>query len=163
MLLRQEGNTGFAKGMNENKPMKTQIMSAFILTGLMLGALTNCAKKETASEEMEEWKELDSFHMLMAEVFHPLKDSGNVQPAMEKMEELAAEAEKWAAAPLPSKVDNEEMKAKLEKLKTDTRALANEIQDGAPEDQVGTTLYAIHDLFHEIQESWFEDHDHHEK
>ncbi len=127
----------------------------------------SCAKKEeSAAGEMDEWPEMDAFHMTMAEAFHPLKDSGNVEPAMRLMNQLADEADKWAAAPLPEKVNNEEMKAKLEKLKTDLRALSNDVKDGAPEDQVGTTLHTIHDQFHEIMEAWHgsgEKHEHEEK
>ncbi len=115
-----------------------------------------CATKEHHSEETDndEWPEMDAFHMTMAEAYHPLKDSGNVEPAMRLMGQLADEADKWAAAPLPEKVNNEDVKAKLEKLKTDLRALSDDVNDGAPEDQVGTALPAIHDQFHQIMEAW---------
>lgn len=128
-----------------------------------------CATKEhhsdTEAVDSDEWPEMDAFHMTMAEAYHPLKDSGNVEPAMRLMAQLADEADKWAAAPLPEKVNNEEVKAKLEKLKTDLRALSDDINEGAPEDQVGTTLHTIHDQFHEIMEAWHgggekEEHEH---
>ena len=67
---------------------------------------------------------------------------------------MTDEADKWAAAPLPKKVNNDEMKERLQKLKTDLRALTEQISDGAPGDQVGTTFYIIHDQFHEIMEVW---------
>ncbi len=118
----------------------------------------SCATKEHHSEgaamDNDEWPEMDAFHMTMAEAFHPLKDSGNVEPATRLMSQLADEADKWAEAPLPEKVNTDEMKSRLQKLKTDLRALADEVNDGAPEDQVGTTLYTIHDQFHEIMEAW---------
>ena len=130
------------------------------MIALFLGALVFAAcgtKKEEAvtEEEVVEWKELDSFHMLMAEVFHPYKDSGNVAPAKQMMEQLAAEAEKWSAATLPAKVNNDDVKAKLEKLKSETRLLADEIKNGATDEAVGAKLNPLHDLFHEIQEAWY--------
>jgi hypothetical protein len=112
-----------------------------------------CSHKEK-HEEASNWKELDSFHTLMAAAFHPLKDSGNVEPATKLMDSLANEAEGWAASPLPEKVNNADMKAKLEKLKTDLRNLSNEIKDGAPEDQIGTVFFNIHEEFHHIMEAW---------
>jgi hypothetical protein len=129
-------------------------------TLFLTAALISCGTqhKETSTEtadDADEWPELDEFHTIMADVYHPLKDSGNVQPIMERAEELAVAAEKWADAKLPEKVDTPEMKEMLDDLKKSTRALANEIKDGAPEDQAGTTLGELHDLFHRIQEGWY--------
>ncbi len=136
--------------------MKTaKSLSALILLLLLISCGTPKEETKAQDEALVEWKELDSFHMLMAEAFHPLKDSGNVEPATRMMEQLANEAEKWAAAPLPEKVNTDDMKAKLEKLKTDTRALAEEIKIGTEDDVIGTRLYDIHDLFHQIQEAWY--------
>lgn len=138
-------------------------MKLQVVTGLMLLMACAFCTRSHQEADADEWKEMDAFHRVMAEVFHPLKDSGNVQPAMERMDELADEAEKWAAAPLPERVNNDEVKQKLDRLKNDTRALADAIKAGAPEDQVGTTLYEIHDLFHEITEAWHKEgeHEHH--
>lgn len=129
-----------------------------LLTMALSLFIFSCGTKEHHSEaetaENDEWPEMDAFHMTMAEAFHPLKDSGNVEPAMRLMGQLADEADKWASAPLPEKVNNEEVKMKLEKLKADLRALSDKVKDGAPEDQVGTALHTIHDQFHEIMEEW---------
>lgn len=127
---------------------------------VLLATIISCGKKEH-HEEVSNWKELDSFHALMAEAFHPLKDSGDTRPATRMMDQLATEAEKWAAAPLPEKVNTPEMKERLNKLKTDLRKLSDDINDGAPEDQIGTTFFDIHDEFHKIMEAW--NGGHHEK
>ena len=110
---------------------------------------------DSTSASADEWKAMDDFHVIMADTFHPFKDSSNLEPAKTHSEHLAMEAEKWAAAPLPEKVNNEETKAKLEQLKTDTRALADKVKAGGTDEEVGTQLTAIHDLFHKIQESWY--------
>lgn len=113
------------------------------------------AATETTPEEQADWSELDSFHMFMADMFHPYKDSANLAPIKASAEQFAADAEKWAAAPLPEKVNNEEVKAMLEKLKTDTRALADLVKSGASDEAIGTSLNAVHDHFHKIQEAWY--------
>jgi len=118
-----------------------------------------CSSKEKKSESGE-WKELNSFHKIMAASFHPL-DSGNVEPAKKLASQLADEAASWAAASLPEKINNDEMKSDLEKLKTDSRSLANEIAKGATDDVVKEKLTALHQQFHKIMEGW-EGHGHDE-
>lgn len=130
--------------------MKNVLYLLFI--GLIL--ITCAQKQEQSSAGEDEWPEMDAFHMTMAEAFHPLKDSGNVEPALRLMGQLADEAEKWAAAPLPEKMNNDAVKNQLEKLKTDLRVLADDVKNGAHADTVGATLHTIHDQFHEIMEAW---------
>jgi len=142
-------------------------MNKFILFvfSLCIVGIISCSKKpaeNAAVADQTEWPGLDSFHMTMAEVFHPLKDSGDVRPIMARATELADEAEKWANAPLPEKVNNDEVKQLLAELKTGTRDLANQIKEGTEEDVAGTRLYELHDLFHKIQEKWYGKSEHHE-
>jgi hypothetical protein len=92
--------------------------------------------------------------MVMAETFHPYKDSANLEPARAKAGDLAASAEKWAAAKLPEKVDNDEMKGKLEALKNECAALVQTVTT-SDEKAIGDQLTKVHDLFHDIQESWY--------
>ncbi len=129
-----------------------------IVQSITVGLLIfSCEPKKHDSESIstiDDWPQMDAFHMTMAEAFYPLKDSGNVEPANRLIAKLADEADEWASAPLPEKVNNDEMRARLQKLKTDLRALANEVNKGAPVDLVGTTLYSIDDQFHEIMEVW---------
>ena len=79
--------------------------------------LVNCSTKHDHHEQAgaDEWPAMDDFHMLMAETFHPYKDSFNLQPIKEKATELEEEAARWAGAPLPERVNNDKVKAELEK------------------------------------------------
>lgn len=123
---------------------------AFILC---LAALASCSTK-AEQEQSAEWKELDSFHALMAKVYHPLKDSGDLKPAKEEMTRLADAAADWSAASLPEKVNTPAMREKLEKLKTESRALAHEISASASDDVIKAKVVKLHDLFHSIMEEW---------
>lgn len=105
----------------------------------------------------EEWPEMDKFHMVMAESFHPYKDSLNLMPAKANATEMAKLAEQWAKASLPEKVDNDETKSQLAQLKTDTQAFIQISQSGDSV-KIGESLTALHDQFHKLQEAWYGGH-----
>jgi hypothetical protein len=124
----------------------------------MISVFACATKKEDSSAEetadQKEWKEMDEFHMVMAETFHPFKDSANLAPAKAQAADLAASAEKWASSTLPEKVNNDEMKAKLDDLKKETASFAQTVSS-ADDKVIGDNLTKIHDLFHTIQEAWY--------
>lgn len=103
------------------------------------------------------WQEMDDFHMIMAETFHPYKDSANLEPARRRATELMEEAHEWASADLPEKVNNADVKAKLRQLKEDAAALAENVKS-ADDNVIGEQLTRVHDTFHEIQEAWYGGH-----
>jgi hypothetical protein len=133
----------------------------FLVTALAVAFVVACASKKeettTTTEEStttEEWAEMDAFHMVMAETFHPYKDSANLEPVKAQASELVKAAETWAAAPLPEKVNNDEVKAKLQDLKTSSEALAQLVATGTTE-EIGASLTSLHDKFHALQEAWY--------
>jgi len=129
-----------------------------------------CSKKEEHHDDHENhevssdhWKEMDDFHMVMAEAFHPYKDSSNLEPAKQNAAALVEAADKWAQAELPEKFEgDDEIKFKLNQLKTDATTFAGVAKSG-DDKAVGESLTKLHDLFHEIQESWYggQSHDEH--
>jgi hypothetical protein len=125
----------------------------FVLFAFAL-AVACSGKKESAAVANDEWPEMDEFHMVMAESFHPYKDSANLEPAKANAAEMARVAEKWAGAALPEKVDNDETKASLAQLKTDAAAFTQIVQSGDTT-KIGESLTSLHDLFHKLQESWY--------
>jgi hypothetical protein len=143
--------------------MKDTLKSLAVLALFVVAACTPKQENAEAAEDADEWAELDAFHVFMADLFHPYKDSSNLAPLKAQAGQFAAEAEKWAAAPLPEKVNTDEMKQMLEKLRADTQALADLVQNGAADEQLGAALTALHDHFHDIQEAWYGgDHHHHD-
>jgi hypothetical protein len=130
-----------------------------LLLLVAVASFFSCTKKEnpdiiSAQDDATEWFEMDSFHTIMSEAFHPYHDSVNLEPVKRLAEEMALEAEGWAATSLPQKINNDEMKALLNQLKTDTRSLATMIKGGASDDEIGTSLEALHNSFHTIMEAW---------
>jgi hypothetical protein len=145
-------------------------LTPFLLTALAITCVVACSPKKeestTATEEKtatEEWAEMDAFHIVMAETFHPFKDSANLEPVKAQAQELIKAADAWLAAPLPEKVNNDEVKAKLQDLKTSSEALAQLVTAGTTE-QIGASLTSLHDKFHALQEAWYgageDKHDH---
>jgi predicted nucleic acid-binding protein len=151
--------------------MNTKLINALLFI-VVAGVFLACgAKKEddhghshdaAAAADDKEWKQMDEFHMVMAETFHPYKDSANLEPVKARASELASSAESWSKAELPAKVDNDDMKQKLEQLKTETSTLASSV-NSADDKAIGDQLTKVHDLFHEIQEVWYGGgkHEHH--
>lgn len=141
---------------------KTQ---SILLLALLAFSVACSSKKEEATEETavaEEWPAMDAYHFIMAEAFHPFKDSANLEPVKVQAAALATSANEWVNAPLPEKVNTEEVKAKLQELKTESEALAQLVTTGSAE-EIGASLTSLHNKFHELQEAWYgagKGHDH---
>ena len=145
------------------------ILSALMVFGV---ATLSCSKKDsTASEDKKEhhdddaeWKEMDDFHELMANAFHPYKDTMNLAPAKSLADSMKLSAEAWFDAPRPEKVNNDVTQAKLQALKEGTAAFAETVKTG-DDKAIGEALNKLHDLFHEVQNLWYagghgHDHEH---
>lgn len=137
----------------------------WVAFNLIIFAVACSPKKEEHHDDHEgealtndHWKEMDDFHMVMAEAFHPYKDSANLEPAKQNATALVEAADKWTQAELPPKFDgDDEIKFKLNQLKTDAATFSGVVKAG-DDKAVGESLTKLHDLFHEIQESWYGGH-----
>ena len=129
-----------------------QFVAVVLITTLLLA----CNKKESGGDESsDEWPEMDSFHMIIADAYHPFKDSANLAPAKKLAEEMAWEAVRWQEATLPKKVDNDDMKEQLEKLKMESRAFADQVKANVSDAELGNSLTALHESFHKAMEMWY--------
>jgi hypothetical protein len=63
-------------------------------------------------------------------------------------------ANEWMLAPLPAKVDNDEVKSNLEKLKLEATALAETVKT-SDDNVIAEQLTQLHDTFHQLQEAWY--------
>lgn len=144
--------------------MKKLLFTYFSLSIFI--AMTACSVKHDATQDHDEqamdndeWPMMDEFHMIMAESFHPFKDSSNIDPAIANAAEMASLAEKWSASALPSKVDNQSVKDDLALLKSETASFAQLVQ-GGDKQQIGDALTKLHDHFHKLEEAWHGSHEH---
>lgn len=138
-----------------------------LFKGIFIGLLSiaaGCASKQEAgnneahgTDDEIVWQEMDDFHMIMAETFHPYKDSSDLEPAKTRALELMTAADLWASSPLPEKVDNETVRTKLQQLKNEAATLAQSVRS-QDDNVIGEQLTALHDTFHQIQEAWYGEH-----
>jgi hypothetical protein len=143
--------------------MKMNLLRLLTLVFVM-GCLFACGDKTTASASgdsegtvsasSEDWAMMDEFHIVMAEAFHPYKDSANLQPAKELAGEMASVAEKWTKSSLPEQVNSESVKAKIDQLSDGTKKFQETARSGSDE-EIGSQLNELHDLFHELQDAWY--------
>ena len=136
--------------------MKRSNLYAFVILAAFITVACGAKKDEQAANN-EEWPEMDEYHMIMAESFHPYKDSANLEPAKANAAEMAKVAEKWNNAPLPEKVNTDETKANLSQLKSESDAFIQIVQSGDSV-KIGESLTALHDQFHKLQEAWYGGH-----
>lgn len=120
------------------------------------------ADHESDANADADWTMMDEFHMVMADAFHPYKDSANLQPAKDHAAHMVAVAEKWADSELPERVDSEKVKSLIISLRDNAREFEKLV--GTESDQeIGAALNKLHDDFHEIQDAWYHaesDHSH---
>ena len=109
--------------------------------------------KEAAADD-HEWKIMDEYHAVMADAFHPFKDSANLVPAKENAKNLAEVANRWAESELPGKVNNEQMKAALTRLRSSSVSFEETVQTNNDQ-AIGDSLNHLHDLFHSVQDAWY--------
>lgn len=131
-------------------------LNFFVSVSLALFVFSCASKRDSAhdNEGESEWREMDEFHMIMAETFHPFRDSANLDPVRSRASELMTAADQWASAPLPEKVDNREMREKLQQLKSEATTLAESVRS-ADDNVIGEQLTKVHDTFHAIQDGWY--------
>lgn len=152
--MRIESNT--ENGIRTFKSGTMKIYSTIIISILTANIFFACTPKtESTQEEHIEWKGMDDFHMVMAESFHPYRDSANLDPVKQYAGEMVTLVNSWINDELPAKVNNDEVKELLNDLKEEAEALVDLVEVGDDE-AIGTTLTELHDTFHQLQEAWYE-------
>ena len=107
----------------------------------------------TKKDHDNTWPELDAFHKVMAKVYHPLKDSGNLSPVKDLINDLTKQADVLAASKAPKDNDDADMHSKLENLKSDAHSLSEIINSRADDALIKEKLTLLHEHFHKIMEA----------
>jgi hypothetical protein len=125
--------------------------------------LQSCTHHPSSPQESDgvAWKEMDAFHDVLAECYHPYRDSGNLVPAFDHAKELSDLAAAWGSAELPAKLKAPEVKALLAQLSAAAARLPG-LAAAKDTAQLGEQLNAVHEHFHRLQEQWNGEEMHHE-
>ncbi len=131
-----------------------------ILAGLALAGATPTAAQTPDSAKapmmkmedhaMSGWKELDAFHMVMMQTWHPAKGMNNLAPIRAKAAELAEKAELWTKSDFPKGCDTPVMRDAVTKAAAQAQELAKLVAAG-PDDQVKAALKTVHDSFEIVE------------
>jgi len=100
--------------------------------------------------EKENWKELNDFHLVMAETFHP-SEEGDLKPIRERSGELLAKAQALQNGKIPPSFNTPEIKKSMVDLVKGASALNQLVLKKADDKTVTKKLADLHDVFHTIQ------------
>jgi hypothetical protein len=111
------------------------------------------AQAAQAAHAAAGWKEMDAFHLLMMQTWHPASAKNDLAPARARAGALADAARSWAAAPVPKACDTPANRAALKSLDTESRAFAELAAKPATTDAaLKASLKALHDRFEPLEE-----------
>lgn len=120
-------------------------MKQLIFTLLLAGTAAIAQAQQPA------WKELDDYHSVMAQTFHP-SEEGNLQPIKKRSGELAAKAKALKKSAIPAAYQKEGVKKSLDLLAKESKALDRMVRKKKPDADITKSLAALHDRFHEVME-----------
>lgn len=120
-------------------------MKQLIFTLLLAGTAAIAQAQQPA------WKELDDYHSVMAQTFHP-SEEGNLQPIKKRSGELAAKAKALKKSAIPAAYQKEGVKKSLDLLAKESKALDKMVRKKKPDADITKSLAALHDRFHEVME-----------
>lgn len=98
------------------------------------------------------WKELDNYHMLMMQTWHPIKEKGDVAPIRAKAAEMVASARKLATSKAPKGCDTPALKNAASTLVADTEGVANLVSRKADDAALTAAMKTLHDQFEVLEE-----------
>ncbi len=135
----------------------------YLVLALIALSMGSCAKKEETkppaveaqkpAPKLEEWAEMEMFHTVMAETFHPMED-GEMKPILTRAQEMADKAKAWQNSTPPARYApvKDSVSFYLAKLVSESQALADMVAKKAKEEDIKKTLTALHDRYHQVSD-----------
>jgi hypothetical protein len=123
--------------------------SKIILLMFAVSVFTLNVNAQENKKKFAEWPELKSFHMVMAQTFHP-SEEGNLKPVRERAGELHEKALALNDSKIPAEMDKPEIKSAMLNLAQNTRQLDFLVKKNASDEEVTKQLTTTHDAFHKI-------------
>jgi hypothetical protein len=97
----------------------------------------------------EKWPELEAFHKVMSETYHPAEDS-DFKPIKERIGEMVLIAASLNTAAIPAEYNTPEIIETAKMLEAESRTLEEKIKAGATDGEIFKELNSVHDTFHKI-------------
>jgi hypothetical protein len=118
-------------------------IACLLLTALIVFGSVNAQTKK--------WKELDEFHTVMSETFHPAEE-GKLGPIKSRSQEMVDKAMAWVRSTAPEGYDKKTVNASLKELLRSAKELNKLVKANGADKEITDKLTALHDLFHQIVE-----------
>ena len=97
------------------------------------------------------WKELDKYHKLMMDTWHPAKGSNDLKPLKAKAKDLSAGAHELAKSTPPSACNRTELVEAARVLAPASDALAQQVLAGASDAALKSALHDLHAKFETLE------------
>src|SRR5262245_54422060 len=99
-------------------------------------------------QEKQKWKEMEDFHAVMSQTFHPAEE-GKLDPIKSRSQEMVDKAVAWQNSTAPEGYDKKKVDASLKKLVTGTKELNKLVKAKSADKVLKEKLSGLHDIFHE--------------
>ncbi len=99
------------------------------------------------------WKEMDTFHTVLAAAYHPASSKKDVGPLREKANDLAFAAKSWSTSTPPASCNTAEVKSRVATIASDALAIANEVLASATDASLLTSIDELHTKFEKVEKA----------
>ena len=133
-------------------------LAALILVTPLSLAAQDPAKPKPESEKkgmmddhmMGPWKEMNAFHRVMGETWHPASQKGDLAPLKAKTKDLLSAAEAWSLSTppdMPASCRDSAVTAAAKKVAAETKSLVGLVDSKADDATLKAALKNVHDAF----------------
>jgi hypothetical protein len=109
------------------------------------------AEGMTMEHDSTGWKELDAYHKLMMETWHPAKGTNDLKPLRAKAKDLSASARALAKSAPPSNCNKPELIQAARDLEPASHALVKQVAIGASDADLKALLAEAHAKFEVLE------------
>jgi hypothetical protein len=106
------------------------------------------------------WKELDTYHDLMAATWHPAKEN-DLKPARAKADSLSAAAKAWSESKAPAACDNKAIKDAIAAVVTGSTKVLHLVHGNAPDAELKAAMHDVHERFEVVEKGCKPEKSHH--
>jgi len=107
--------------------------------------------KPIHAQQKAKWQELDAFHEVMSQTFHPAEE-GKLEPIRNRSAEMLEKAIAWKNSTAPEGYDKNAVKENLNKLVKGAKEINKMVKKNTSDKELKEELSELHDVFHEIVE-----------
>lgn len=107
------------------------------------------ANSISAQSIFDKWPEMNVFHEVMAQTFHPTEEN-NLEPLKTRSEELMKKAENLLNSNIPEEYRTKSILNAVEILQKKSEAVHQLVLSKATDTELKQAIADLHDAFHEI-------------